>query len=133
MDSGLSPTSWGPPRWLAFALLCLAAVLVGVATGVDDAGRLLLGIAAVGVLYAAGWLLGGPALRADHAGIRVRGALRTHTVDWAAVERVRVDSRRRSRAVELETDQGLLAVPALLLGGVSPERVAATLHQLRSR
>lgn len=129
----MTPASWGPPREAAAALVILAVVLVGVAFGVDDAGRLLLGIAALGALYAAGWLLGGPALRADEDGIRVRGAIRTYAVDWPAVERIRVDGRRRSRAVELETDQGLLAVPALLLGGVSPEQVATALRGLRSR
>lgn len=125
--------AWGPPRGAAAGLAVLAVVLVALTLATDPAGRLLLGVAALLSASGAVWLLGGPALRADDDGVRVRGALRTHEVAWSGVDRVLVDSRRRSRAVELETDEGLLAVPALLLGGVSPEQVATHLRQLQAR
>jgi hypothetical protein len=128
----VTQSAWGPPRWTAGVLAVVAVALVGLAVGVDGPGRVLLAIAVLAALYAAGWLLGGPALAADSAGVRVRGASRSHQVPWSEVHRVLVDARRRSRAVELETDDGLLAVPALLLGGVSPAVVAARLERLRT-
>ena len=133
MDKALIPARWGPPRWTAVVLGAFTLALLVVATGLDGPGRVLLGISIVGTLYSGGWVLAGPALTADEEGVRVRGAVRTHHAEWAQVSHILLDSRRRSRAVELETDSGLLAVPVLLLGGVSPRAVVAELEQRRDR
>jgi hypothetical protein len=123
--------SWGPPRGAAVALVVLGLAAAGLALTQDPLGRLLLAVAAVLFAAAGGWVLRGPSLSADPDGVRVRGVLRTHELPWDAVATVLVDDRRRSRAVELETEDGLLAVPALLLGGVSPRVVAQQLTVLQ--
>ena len=123
---------YGPPRAAGPVLLVLAAVLAAAGWRTDAPGRLLAGVAVAGLLGAAGWTLGGPALRADAAGVRVRSGLRRYQVPWPAVRSVRADTRRRSAAVELDTELGLLAVPAVLLGGAGPAEVAAELNQLRA-
>ncbi len=128
MDQVLNPLRFGPPRAAAAGLILLAVLCAVVALGVDAAGRVLLGVTAFGAVGAAGWLLGGPVVAADAGGVRIRGALRAHVVPWAEVRAILVDARRRSRALEIETAEQLLAVPALLLGRVSPNRVAELLR-----
>jgi hypothetical protein len=64
VDESVTQSAWGPPRWTAGVLAVVAVALVGLAVGVDGPGRVLLAIAVLAALYAAGWLLGGPALAA---------------------------------------------------------------------
>ncbi len=129
MDEALT---WGPPRAAAAALALVGLAAAGLAVTQDPLGRLLLAVVAVLFVLAGCWVLRGPSLSADATGVRVRGVIRTHELPWDAVAAVLVDDRRRSRAVELETEDGLLAMPALLLGGVSPRVVARQLTALRA-
>lgn len=123
---------FGPPRFAAPALAALGIVLGVLAAGSDAEGRLLLLVAAAGFLVAAGWLVGGPPLAADGNGVAVRTLLATDRLGWADVQAIRVDRRRRSRALEIETDERVYAIPAMLLGRVRPEEARAALEQLRS-
>ncbi len=124
--------AWGPPRYVAVGALLVTIVLLGLALATDPVGRVLLVAGALLLAFAGGWALLGPALVAGPEGVRVRGLVRTHVVAWDEIDRILIDDRRRSRAVELETASTLIAVPALLLGGVSPQTVAAQLRELRA-
>ncbi|HEY5334769.1 MAG TPA: PH domain-containing protein [Mycobacteriales bacterium] len=123
---------YGPPRFTAPALAALGVVVALFAAGSDAEGRLLLLVAAAGFLVAAGWLVGGPPLVADDTGVAVRTLLATDRLRWADIQAIRVDRRRRSRALEIETAERVYAIPALLLGRVRPEEARAALEQLRS-
>lgn len=125
-------TRFGPPPYTAPVLGGVGVLLAVLAAGSDAEGRVLLAVAAAGVLAAAAWLLGGPPLSADAAGVAVRGVVRTHRLAWDEVLAVGVDSRRRSRAVEIETADDVYAVPAILLGRVRPAEAQAALERLRS-
>lgn len=128
------PTSvrYGPPRSAA-ALLGLAALVVALLAAPADApGRALAAVAITGLLAGAIWLLCGPVLRADGRSVRVRGLVRTQELRWEQVTAVVVEPRRRSRALELDTSEGLVAVPAMLLGRTSPGEAAAALRRLRA-
>ncbi|MGH3744000.1 MAG: PH domain-containing protein, partial [Mycobacteriales bacterium] len=115
---------YGPPGFTAPALAALGVVVGLLSINTDAEGRLLLVIAAVGFLVAAGWLLvGGPPLVADDGGVAVRTLVATHRLGWDEVQALRVDARRRSRALEIETAERVYAVPAMLLGRITPEEV----------
>lgn len=132
-DPGTRPVRYGPPRWTPVALLVLALVLVLAGINTDTPGRIGGGAAVVILLGGALWLAGGPSVAADLDGVTIRGPLRRRVLDWSAVRAVRADTGRRSRAVELDTDDGLLVVTATLLGRVRPEEVAGALNALRAR
>lgn len=123
---------YGPPGFTAPALAALGVIAALLAVGTDAEGRLLLLIAAAGFLVAGGWLVGGPPLVADADGVAVRTLLATDRLGWADVQAVRVDPRRRSRALEIETAERVYAIPAMLLGRVRPEEARVALEQLRS-
>ncbi|HEV7209246.1 MAG TPA: PH domain-containing protein [Mycobacteriales bacterium] len=118
---------FGLPALTGPGLLVFAAALAILGVSSDAAGRLLLAVAVLGFVGAALWTFGGPVISADTDALTVRGLLRRHQLPWAAVRTVRADTRRRSRAVEIETDGGLFAVPAVLLGRASPGEVVAAL------
>lgn len=122
---------YGPPAFAAPALGAAGIVVGLLAIGADAEGRLLLVIAAVGMVAAAGWLLGGPPLVADADGVAVRGLVGTHRLGWAEVQALGVDTHRRSRALEIETADRSYAVPAMLLGRIRPEEARAALERLR--
>lgn len=122
---------FGPPPYTAPVLAAVGVVLAVLAAGSDAEGRVLLAVAAAGVLAGAAWLLGGAPLSADAEGVAVRGVVRTHRLAWAEVIAVGVDSRRRSRAVEIETADDVFAVPAILLGRARPAEARAALERLR--
>jgi len=124
---------YGPPRIAGPALLLFAAVLGVTSLGSDAPGRLLIGVAVAGALGAALWTLGGPALSADLDAVRIRRVVGRHQLPWSAVRSVQADSRRRSRAVEIATDEALFAVPAVLLGRASPGEVVTALSELLAR
>lgn len=123
---------YGPPAFTAPVLAALGIVVAVLAVGADDEGRLLLAVAAAGLLGAAAWLVGGPPLTADGDGLAVRTLVATRRLAWPEVQAVRVDARRRSRALEIETADRVYAVPAMLLGRVSPEEARRALERLRS-
>jgi hypothetical protein len=123
--------TYGPPRWTSAALVGIGVVAAVVGWQLDRPGRLLAAIAAIALVLAGAWVLGGPVLRAGADGIAVRGWIQTHTVDWSEIDRIHVDARRRSAAVEIETSDRLLVVSAILLGQVRPAEVAASLAALR--
>ncbi|WP_433505091.1 PH domain-containing protein [Pseudonocardia halophobica] len=113
----------------AAALGWLAVLLLGHA---DPAGRLIAGVAALGLGYAA--LVGTvarPRLALHRHGLEVRSLTRTRSVDWPAVQRVRVLRTRRfgREASLLELDllaggEERLVVLGRLDLGADPEDVA---------
>jgi hypothetical protein len=126
-------SSWGPSRWLGLLGVAVALGLAALGIGSDGGGRLLAAIAVLGLLSASGWvLIGGPALRADASGLRIRGLVRSRTLEWASIESIGADRRRRVRAVELEVEGALITVPAGLLGGAGPAGVASELRRIRA-
>ena len=90
------PSAWSPrPLETAVALLGGLVVLL-LALLADPAGRLLLGVAALGLLVlGAADLLLRPRLAADPAGVQVRTLASRHRLPWSAVERVEVEEHTR--------------------------------------
>lgn len=125
---------YGPPRATGPVIAVIAALAALAGTQTDAAGRLLLGVCVIGLATAAGWLIvGGDVVTADATGVTVRDGFHRHRLAWPEVRSIVVDDRRRSRALELDTDRGLLAVPAILLGRASPRQAAEQLRALRAR
>ncbi len=105
--------TWSPTPAL-IAVLWLGTVAAGtwcgllIASGADPAGRLLAGLAAVGLL---GWAVFGtrarPRLQADAGGVTVGGLMRPRHHPWPLVLDVRVHRVRRwgrdSSLLEIET------------------------------
>lgn len=105
--------TWSPTPAL-IAILWLGTLAAGawcgllIASGADPAGRLLAGLAAVGLL---GWAVFGtrarPRLQADAGGVTVGGLLRARHHPWPLVADVRVHRVRRwgrdSSLLEIET------------------------------
>ena len=117
--------AWGPSP-VAVALVALAGVLmaVGCATvATDPPGRILGGIAAVGLLvFAAGSWRARPKLKIAPEGLVYRGWLRSRTLRRPDIEMIRITEFRRwgrpVRLLEIETtgDQ-LLVLSRWDLGG----------------
>lgn len=110
----------------------LAAVLAVVA---DPAGRLLFGVAAVGLLaLTAADLLLRPRLAADPTGVQIRTLAVRRRLPWSALERVDVDERNRygltARTLELDTG-GTLVVLGRRSLGADPRDVADALARIR--
>lgn len=133
--------TWSPAPALV-AVLWLGAAVAGVwcgllvTAGADPAGRLLAGLAAVGLL---GWAVFGsrarPRLQADAGGLTVGGLLCARHHPWPLVTGVRVARVRRwgrdSSLLEIETrtaegDERLLVLGRLDLGA-DPEDVVDAL------
>lgn len=133
MDTDLA--QWSPrPAETAIAILAGLAVLV-LAVLADPAGRLLLGVAALGLLtVGAADLLLRPRLAADRAGIQVRTLASRHRLPWSAIQRVDVDEHTRygltSRTLELEAGELLVVLGKRTLGA-DPRDVADTLARIR--
>jgi hypothetical protein len=136
----MSDERWAPSRglvalaWVLFvgAVAWLAVLLLG---DTDPAGRLIAGVAAVGLGFAAlhGTLVR-PRLAVRPHGIEIRGITGTREVDWPAVRRVRVLRTRRfgreTSLLELDLLIGgdeRLAVFGRLDLNADPEDVAAVL------
>jgi hypothetical protein len=131
--------SWSPQpglvglAWALGILMALAALLSG-----ENAGRLLLGLAAAGLLLlgACGTLVR-PRLRADGSGLSVRGLTGHRHWPWHQVKVRLVHTRRLGRETQsLELDcrageQEDLVVLTRLDLGADPEEVANVLHALR--
>ena len=72
----------------------------------------------------------GPVVEADAAGVRIRGPWRQRHIPWTEIHAVEVEERRRRRALELDTDAGLVSVPAIVLGRIPLVVIAQTLNAL---
>lgn len=127
--------SWSTPApavaaaWVLAALLVLATLLSD-----ENAGRLLLGLAAL--LTAALALFGSvarPRLHVDDTGLTVRGLTGSRHLPWHRVK-VRLMRTRRwgreSHTLELDAEEDLVVLTRLDLGA-DPEEVAEVLHALR--
>ncbi len=144
-DDDWAIRTWGPKPALIIVLWTGAAVAgvwfgLLVASGADPAGRLLAGLAIVGLL---GWAVFGtrarPRLQADAGGLTIGGLLRARHHPWPLVADVRVARVRRwgrdSSLLEIETrnadgDERLLVLGRLDLGA-DPEDVVNDLLACR--
>jgi uncharacterized protein involved in exopolysaccharide biosynthesis len=125
--------------WIAAAAATAWFVALWVA-GSDPAGRLIAGVAVVGLVLAATFgSRARPRLRADADGLTVGGLLRTRHHPWPLVQNVRVLRVRRfgreSSLLEVDTltasgDERLLVFGRLDLAA-DPEDVAPQLLALR--
>lgn len=131
-----SPSGQWSPRPVETAVAVLGGLVVLVlAVLADPAGRLLLGIAALGLLALGGAdVLLRPRLAADPTGIQVRTLASRHRLPWSVVERVDVDEHTRygltSRTLELEAGELLVVLGKRTLGA-DPRDVAAQLARIR--
>jgi hypothetical protein len=110
-------TDWGPnPTAIAACGLLGIVMCVSAVTLVTDApGRLLVGVAAVGLLVFAGFSFRArPKLAITSEGLVIRGWWRSRVVPKAAVELIRITEFRRLarkvRLLELDTVDGRLTV-----------------------
>ncbi|MFD9702808.1 PH domain-containing protein [Lentzea sp. NPDC059081] len=127
--------TWSTPApmvafaWVGALVLAVAAVLVD-----DNAGRLLVGLAALLVTYLAAFAtIARPRLTANADGLAVRGLASTTRLPWHEVK-VKLQTTRRlgreQQTLELDADDRLVVLTKLDLG-VDPEEVAGVLHALR--
>lgn len=131
---GVTVETWAP-RWLECALAAVVGLsLLGVAVGLDAAGRLLVGAAG---LFLLGLALSDAAVRprlaADVDGLTVRTLSRRLGGPWAAVAiRLRAGRRLGTAVHTLEIDVG---DDLVVLGrrelGANPVDVAERLSRLR--
>ena len=101
----------------------------------DPGGRLLFGVAALGLfVLAAVDLALRPRLTADRDGVQVHTLTGVRRLPWPALERVDVDERTRyglvSRALELEAAGHLIVLSRRTLGA-DPRDVADALAKIR--
>ena len=126
---------WSPrPAETAVAILAGLVVLV-LAVLADPPGRLLLGVAALGLLtVGAADLLLRPRLAADRSGVQVRTLASRHRLAWSAIQRVDVDEHTRygltSRTLELEAGELFVVLGKRTLGA-DPRDVADVLARIR--
>lgn len=102
---------WRVPRKVPAGKLLMAAI-VAAAAAVSVAEPWQWGLAAAAVAALVGWaardLVAPVRLAADAAGLTlVTGFARRHRLAWPQVERVRVDVRRHSRMLEIDTGERL--------------------------
>jgi hypothetical protein len=131
----MEPVQWSP-RPVETAVAILAGVVVlALALLADPAGRLLLGVAALGLLaIGAADVALRPRLAADRTGIQVRTLASRHRLPWSAIQRVDVDEHTRygltSRTLELEAGELFVVLGKRTLGA-DPRDVADVLAQIR--
>jgi hypothetical protein len=131
----MQPAQWSPrPVETAVVILAGLAVLL-LAVLADPAGRLLLGVAALGLLtVGTADLMLRPRLAADPTGVQVRTLASRHRLPWSAIRRVEVDEHTRygltSRTLELEAGELLVVLGKRTLGA-DPRDVADALAQIR--
>ncbi|MPZ28116.1 MAG: PH domain-containing protein [Micromonosporaceae bacterium] len=102
---------WRIPRKVPIGKLAVAAI-VGVVGGFAGSEAWQFGVVAAVVAGLVAWaardLVEPVRLRADPAGLTVvTGFARRRRLGWPQVERVRVDVRRRSRLLEVDTGEAL--------------------------
>jgi PH (Pleckstrin Homology) domain-containing protein len=137
MEPALTSTAaaWSPRPIETALAFGGGLVVLALAALADPAGRLLLGVAALGLLAVAGTdLLLRPRLAADPAGLQVRTLISRHRLPWTALRRVEVDEHTRygltSRTLELEAGELLVVLGKRTLGA-DPRDVADTLARIR--
>lgn len=126
---------WQIPRRVPAGKLAVAGI-VGVVGGFAGAELWQFAVVAAMVAGLAGWAardLAAPVrLRADPAGLTVvTGFARQRRLGWSQVERVRVDVRRRSRLLEVDTGEALYLFSRYDLDDDLAE-VAGALERLRA-
>lgn len=123
----------GPPLAQTLCLLLLAAVLLAVGLRTDWSGRLISGPAMViaGVLGVRDLLLR-PALVANAEGLRVVWGLRRVSVGWQDVQRLRLQTDRRTPLLEIDLGDSLILLARTRLGR-PPAAVLAELQELSGR
>jgi hypothetical protein len=128
--------SWSPPmKLIAFGwLLALGAALFALVS-TDPPGRVLLAIGAVVVAFIATYgTVARPRLKADSAGLTVRGLVKRRHFSWDTVEVRVARTRRLGRDVatlELDATDDLVVLGWLDLGA-DPDDVLDVLRTLRS-
>jgi PH (Pleckstrin Homology) domain-containing protein len=126
---------WSPRPVETGAAAFGAVVAVLLAVLADPAGRVLFGVAAVGLLaLVAADLLLRPRLTADPGGVQVRTLAVRRRLPWSALQRVAVDEHSRygltSRTLELDTGETLVVLGRRSLGS-DPRDVADALARIR--
>jgi hypothetical protein len=130
------PTGRWFPRPVETAVAAGGALLAAALAAVSDpAGRVLFGLAAIGLLaLTAVDLLLRPRLAADPTGVRIRTLGVRRRLPWSALERVDVDERNRygltARTLELDAG-GMLVVLGRRSLGADPREVADALARIR--
>jgi hypothetical protein len=126
---------WSPRPAETAAAAAGALVAAALAIVADPAGRVLFGVAAVGLLGLVVLdLLLRPRLAADADGIRVRTLAVRRRLPWSALRRVDVDEHTRygltARTLELDADDRLILLGRRALGA-DPRDVADALARIR--
>jgi Bacterial PH domain len=140
MEPAVNPTTPPSGRWFprpvetAVAAGGVVAALL-LAAAADPAGRVLFGVAALGLLgLVATDLLLRPRLAADETGVRVRTLAVRRRLPWSALQRVDVDERSRhgltTRTLELDAGDTLIVLSRRALG-TDPRDVADALARIR--
>lgn len=126
---------WRVPRRVPAGKLAIAAVVaaVGVLMATEPWHYGVAGAVVAGLLGWAARDLAEPVrLRADPAGVTVvTGFARRHRLAWSQVQRVRVDVRRRSRLLEVDTGEQLYLFSRYDLDA-DLDQVAGQLERLRT-
>lgn len=125
---------WRIPVKVPVAKLAVAAILVVVGLVTTEPLSILVAVVpAIGlVAWAVRDLLVPVRLTADEAGVTVvRQFRRLHRLRWSQIERVRVDVRRRYRALEIDTGEELFLFGRYDLD-TDLDDVAAHLETLRT-
>jgi hypothetical protein len=135
-SSGVQQTSWGPnPVAIAAVGLFGIVMCVSAVTLVTDPpGRLLAGIAAVGLLVFAGFSFRArPRLAITGSGLAVRGWVGTTELPKSAIKLIRITEFRRLarkvRLLEIDAVDGKLIVLSRWDLGTDPLEVLDTLTE----
>jgi len=126
---------WSPRPAETAAAAGGAVIALLLAATADPAGRVLFGLAALGLLaLTVVDLLLRPRLAADPDGLRVRTLAVRRRMPWSALQRVDVDERSRygltARTLELDAGDTLVVLGRRALG-TDPRDVADALARIR--
>lgn len=126
---------WNPRPVETATVAGAGLVAAALAVIADPMGRLLFGVAAVGLLLVAAVdLVLRPRLSADATGLHVRTVGAWHDLPWPSIERIDVDEKTRygltSRTLEVETAGRLILLGRRTLGE-DPRDVADALARIR--
>jgi hypothetical protein len=130
---------YAPPFWQVGLCVLGAAVLGGLAFSLDPAGRLLVGVAALGLLAVAVLdAVRRPVLGVGPLGIEVTVGWSRRALPWAAVKEIRAGTISHShrfvhqRTLEIDTIDELIMLSRRQLGR-DPGEVAAAVEEVRTR
>jgi hypothetical protein len=135
MQPAPSEQRWAPRPAETAAAAGGGLVLLLLAVLADPAGRVLLGLAGLGLLVlAATDLLVRPRLSADASGLRLRTLAVRRDLPWSQVERVVVDERKRygltARTLEVDAGETLVVLGRRSMGA-DPREVVGTIARIR--